>query len=293
MRIEGGVMRLASRVTVGLIALAVAASGWAQTTTGRLIGNVVDGSGAALPGVSVTIASPALIGGTQSKVTDARGEYGFIGIAPGEYTVRAELTGFIAQERGAVKVPLGGAAAVMIAMPAGTFTGEIEVVDETPVVDPTQVNSEQIFEQTYMQNSAIGSVNRNYLMIVNQAAGVAGGGSWAPPSPGCSGPRSVRMRTSSTVWTRPIRSWRPQSSHGLRHHRGDPGPDRGLRGRVRACHRRHRQSGDPVRRKPVLRRPRHPVPRSIIPRERGPLRYLRAGHLVSAVLLYIRRPDSS
>ena len=183
MRIEGGVMRLASRVTVGLIALAVAASGWAQTTTGRLIGNVVDGSGAALPGVSVTIASPALIGGTQSKVTDARGEYGFIGIAPGEYTVRAELTGFVPQERGAVKVPLGGAAAIIIAMPAGTFTGEIEVTDETPVVDPTQINSEQIFERSYMQQSAIGSVNRNYLTVVNQAAGVAGGDWGGTPQP--------------------------------------------------------------------------------------------------------------
>ena len=63
-------------------------------------------------------------------------------------------------------------------MPEGTFSGEIDVVDETPVIDPTQVNTGQVFDRGYMQNSAIGSVNRNYLMVVNQTAGVAGGGAW-------------------------------------------------------------------------------------------------------------------
>jgi len=138
-----------------------------------------DGAGAPLPGVTVTIASPSLIGGAQTRVTDGIGEVSFLLLAPGDYTVRAELPGFITQERGEVKVPLGGAAAMIITMPAGTFSGEVVVVDETPVVDPTQVSTGQVFEQSYMQESAIGSANRNNLVVVNQAAGVAGGGSWA------------------------------------------------------------------------------------------------------------------
>jgi hypothetical protein len=174
-------MRLArTLVSVGVIALA-AASVWAQTTTGRLIGRVTDGEGVPLPGVTITIASPALIGGAQSQVTDDKGEYSFIGIAPGEYTVRAECFGFIPQERARVKVSLGHAVSLTVAMPHGKFTGEITVVDETPVIDPTQVNTGQIFEQSYMQNSAIGSVNRNYLVVVNQAAGVTGGGWFGTP----------------------------------------------------------------------------------------------------------------
>ena len=161
-----------------VVAAALPALG--QTTTGRLVGSVVDHTGAPLTGVTVTIESPALIGGPQTRISDDQGDYSFVGIAPGEYTVRTALAGFLAQERDQVKVPLGGAAALTIAMPAGAFTGEIEVVDEAPVVDPTQVNIGQVFDQRYMQDSAIGSTNRDYLVVVNQAAGVTSG-SWGPP----------------------------------------------------------------------------------------------------------------
>jgi len=91
----------------------LSASALAQTTTGRLIGTTVDERGVGLPGVTVTISSPALIGGEQVKATDARGEFLFLLLAPGDYTVRAELPGFVPQERREVRVPLGGAAAVV------------------------------------------------------------------------------------------------------------------------------------------------------------------------------------
>lgn len=172
-------MRNAAAVMFVTVIVLVAAGTAAQTTTGRLIGTTVDATGAALPGVTVTIASPALIGGAQTRVTDDRGEFSFVGIAPGEYTVKAELAGFIPQERAKVKVFLGHAVSLTLAMPKGSFNGEIEVIDDTPVIDPTQVNTGQVFDRRYMQESAIGSVNRNYLTVVNQTAGVAGGGSWA------------------------------------------------------------------------------------------------------------------
>ncbi|MEJ2189310.1 MAG: carboxypeptidase-like regulatory domain-containing protein, partial [Acidobacteriota bacterium] len=143
----------------------------------------VSQDGAALAGVRVTIDSPSLIGGAQTRITDDQGEYSFVGIAPGFYTVKAERAGFVPQERAQVKVSLGHAVSLTIAMPPGTFSGEIDVVEETPVVDPTQVNTGQVFDRKYMQKSAIGSVNRNYLIVVNQSAGVAGGGEWGLPQP--------------------------------------------------------------------------------------------------------------
>jgi hypothetical protein len=166
---------------IALVALIVSASvpGWSQTTTGRLMGVTMDESGALLPDVSVTISSPALIGGAQVKTTDDRGEFLFLSLAPGDYTVRAVFPGFITQERNLVNVPLGGAAAITIVMSVGAFAGEIEVLDETPVVDPAQVNTGQVFRADYMQGSAIGSENRAYYAVVNQTAGVAAAGEWA------------------------------------------------------------------------------------------------------------------
>ncbi len=160
---------------VVVIALLMVTSVHAQTTTGRLIGTVVDDTGAALPGVTVTIASPVLIGGAQTKITDGAGDFAFIGVAPGNYTVKVDLSGFVSQERSEVKVPLGGAASVIIEMPMGTFGGEIEVMAETPVVDPTQVNTGIVLDENYLQNSAIGSGNRGYQSVLSQAPGVSGG----------------------------------------------------------------------------------------------------------------------
>ncbi|MGD8440662.1 MAG: TonB-dependent receptor, partial [Holophagae bacterium] len=162
---------------VSLAVVSLPAAG--QTTTGRFMASAVDESGAALPGVTVTIDSPALIGGVRTNVTDDRGEAVFLALGPGEYTVRASLVGFTTQERSSVKVPLGGTAVVPITMPMAAFAGDIEVTDEVPVVDTTQINTGQVFREDYMQGSAIGSGNRDYTTIVNQAAGVVGGNSWA------------------------------------------------------------------------------------------------------------------
>ena len=87
-------MKHAAAVMFTIVIVLIAGGGAAQTTTGRLVGSTVDETGATLPGVTVTIASPALIGGAQTRVTDNLGEFSFVGVAPGEYTVKAELVGF-------------------------------------------------------------------------------------------------------------------------------------------------------------------------------------------------------
>ena len=60
-------MRHAATVMLAIVIVVVAGVATAQTTTGRLIGSTVDASGAVLPGVTVTISSPALIGGAQTR----------------------------------------------------------------------------------------------------------------------------------------------------------------------------------------------------------------------------------
>ncbi len=164
-----------ARVVLSAVMAVTCMPGWSQTTTGRLMGTTVDESGAVLQGVNVSIDSPALIGGSQVKTTDGRGEFVFLALPPGDYQVRTERAGFVSQERRKVTVPLGGAAVLSIAMPVGAFSGEIEVRDETPVVDPTQISSGPIFRSGYMQSSAIGSHNRSYLTVINQTAGVVEG----------------------------------------------------------------------------------------------------------------------
>jgi hypothetical protein len=55
------------------------------------------------------------------------------------------------------------------------FTGEIEVTADVPVVDTSQVNTGVVWDDGYLQLSAVGSENRDYQSILRQAAGVTGG----------------------------------------------------------------------------------------------------------------------
>src|SRR5690606_30760045 len=66
----------------------------AQQATGTIGGTVQDGSRAVLPGVTVTLSAPGVIGGNQTVTTDERGNYQFVRLVPGTYSVRGELPGF-------------------------------------------------------------------------------------------------------------------------------------------------------------------------------------------------------
>src|SRR5215510_13021492 len=63
-------------------------------TTGAITGRAMDSSGALIPGVEVSISSPAMIGGARTSVTDEQGSYRFTLLSPGTYRVSFALSGF-------------------------------------------------------------------------------------------------------------------------------------------------------------------------------------------------------
>ena len=83
---------------VAATVFAVASPAAAQTINGTISGHVVDSQGLALPGVTVTAASPALQG-VRTVVTVANGDYIFTALPPGTYTITFELSGFQSQHR--------------------------------------------------------------------------------------------------------------------------------------------------------------------------------------------------
>src|SRR5262249_26129117 len=76
-----------------LAALLLPAEGAAQTATGDLRGTVHDESGAVIPGATVTITSKST-GVARHAVSDPTGSYTVSNLNPGEYDVKAEMTGF-------------------------------------------------------------------------------------------------------------------------------------------------------------------------------------------------------
>jgi Carboxypeptidase regulatory-like domain/TonB dependent receptor-like, beta-barrel len=102
--------------------------------TATLSGTVTDVSGAVLPGVNVSVESPALIGGTRTTQTDENGGYRFPSLAPGTYSITVELSGFKTARYQAV-LQLGQTSTVDSRLDVGGFEANVQVIGDPPLVD--------------------------------------------------------------------------------------------------------------------------------------------------------------
>ncbi|HEY7789616.1 MAG TPA: carboxypeptidase regulatory-like domain-containing protein, partial [Vicinamibacterales bacterium] len=116
------------------ITLLMAGAAGAQNVTSHLTGTVKDSQGAVLPGVTVTAASPALIG-TQTAVTEANGSYQFPSLPPGSYTLTFGLQGFQTFTRQNIVLALGQTLTVDAQMQLASLKENVTVTAESPVVD--------------------------------------------------------------------------------------------------------------------------------------------------------------
>jgi len=119
-----------NKVLVFLLAILCAVSAFGQTT-GSLVGNVTAG-GDALPGVTITISSPALQG-TRTTVTGDGGGYTFPSLPPGMYSVVFEVSG-MAKVTKNVSVILASTARADAQMQVSSVAEAITVTATAPAV---------------------------------------------------------------------------------------------------------------------------------------------------------------
>ena len=67
-----------------------------SVSSGTIQGTVKDEQGGVLPGVTVTLTSPALQVREMTQVTDENGNYRFVDLPAGTYKAKFELSGFSA-----------------------------------------------------------------------------------------------------------------------------------------------------------------------------------------------------
>lgn len=120
-----------------VLSLFVAGLAWGQSPTGNLYGTVADDSGAALPGVRVTVSG---IGAPREQFTDAQGAFRFLALDPGAYTVLAELDGFGGLEFPDVVVALGRNTNLPLTLTAA-LEETITVTSESPLLDERKLST--------------------------------------------------------------------------------------------------------------------------------------------------------
>jgi hypothetical protein len=120
-------------VSAAIVLLGVACTASAQppASGGGIGGRLVDESGGALPGVTVSIASAAS-GAVFATVTGREGEYLVPGLSPGSYSVTFELSGFEKLTRERVQVADGSTAAVDGRLGLAKLAETVTVIGQAP-----------------------------------------------------------------------------------------------------------------------------------------------------------------
>jgi hypothetical protein len=136
---------------------------------GTLTGTVKDQSGAALPGVTVEAASPALIEKTRTAVTDSAGLYRIPGLNPGTYSLTFKLSGFNVVKREDIELSGTTTLTIPIELRVGAVQETVTVSGETPVVDLQNTQKE-----TVLSNEVVKAIpgNRSVGTLLNAVPGL-------------------------------------------------------------------------------------------------------------------------
>jgi hypothetical protein len=105
------------------------------TALSSIRGTVSDATGGALPGVTVTLTSPALQVADMVATTQADGMYRFGELPAGIYKLKFELSGFSTFVREDLRLTVGFEARVDVPLTIGTVQESVTVSGESPVVD--------------------------------------------------------------------------------------------------------------------------------------------------------------
>jgi hypothetical protein len=134
-------------------------------------GLVRDGTGAAMPGVTVEASSPALIEKTRSVVSDAAGQYRLVDLSPGIYTVTFTLPGFKTVRRADIALEGTMIAQVNAEMEIGSIEESITVTGESPVVDVVSNRSSFVASRDILDTLPVAT--RNLPARVNLIPGAS------------------------------------------------------------------------------------------------------------------------
>ena len=151
---------LAACVSAAALVVACSSIVNAQAVKGGLLGNIVDESGGALPGVTVTI-TEVNTNISYSAVTNTSGNYVFSNLKDGKYRVSAELSGFKRAVRDGVDVPVNATPRVDLKMEVGAVEESVTVVGASPLLQTDRADTSRIIESVHLAEVPLG-FNRNF-----------------------------------------------------------------------------------------------------------------------------------
>ncbi len=141
-------------------------------TTGTISGNVVDTSGAAIPGAAITVVETDT-NAQRALVTDAAGRYVANLLPLGNYRVRVVAPGFQATEKTGIVLEAQGSPEIDFTVNPATVSSRV-VVESTPAeVETTSASLSQVIHSQQVADLPLNG--RNFVELATLAPGVSQG----------------------------------------------------------------------------------------------------------------------
>ena len=174
-RLSSVLLRRRARYAVTTAAVVLLTLGGAQVSLqaqvlyGSLVGNVVDESGAALPGAAVTVTHKET-GATREAVADTAGGYRFPNLQSGTYTLTVKVDGFRTFTRSDLPVTLNNVTRADAALQVGQLSESVTVSGERPLLQTDRAEVRSELKAQELVNLPV-SINRNYQYLLRVVPG--------------------------------------------------------------------------------------------------------------------------
>ena len=147
----------------------VCAGVYAQETTGNISGVVKDETGGVLPGVEVTARNTGTEA-TRTVISDDEGRYRLVQLAPGDYELRAGLSGFQTAVLQGISLSLAQKAVVAITLSVGSISEQVVVSAEVSLVETTSATVAALVESNQIRNLPLNG--RDFIQLAALQEGV-------------------------------------------------------------------------------------------------------------------------
>ena len=151
---------------VVVFSLIGAATTFAQSSMGTVVGTVTDSSGGVIPGATVTLTSRDT-GIASTRVTNDSGYFTFINVRPGTYELTVELSGFSTAKVPSFAVGVNETVARNVSLQVGATTETVTVTAQSELLQTSSVGLGHVVEQRVIRELPIQGGNFTPLLLLS------------------------------------------------------------------------------------------------------------------------------
>lgn len=157
-------------VLLGIPLVLMSSAAYAQLSSASVNGTVKDPSGAVIPGANVNIRATAT-GVSRTAATNNAGDYAFVDLDPGSYTLEVSKNGFSTAQQSAVTLSVNQTATFNFTLNVGSEVEKVTVTGATVQLETAVSNLGTVFNPVAMNDLPLNGRNFTQLLTLTPGSG--------------------------------------------------------------------------------------------------------------------------